>query len=131
MGLVLWEVPFSIAGGLLALRLTGLNLSISAAAGGMVLIGVSLLTRMMLLQGWLHHRNTWAAMREEGRGILLSCGVAIVGLIPAAVSRGIGAQTARPFAVMILGGLTSSLLLTLFVLPALLAGARSTIQPAD
>ena len=124
VGAVLWEAPFSLLGGLAALRLAGLNLSISAAAGAIVVLGVSLLTGMMLLEGWLHHRDPWAALKEEGRGILLSSGVAIVGLIPAAFSRGIGAETARPFAVMILGGLASSLVLTLLLLPALLSKSR-------
>ncbi|MBV9080373.1 MAG: efflux RND transporter permease subunit, partial [Elusimicrobia bacterium] len=60
-------------------------------------------------------------------GILLSSGVAIVGLIPAAFSHGIGAETARPFAVMILGGLVTSLVFTLTLLPALLE-ARSSVS---
>jgi len=73
-------------------------------------MGVSFLTAMMLIIGWFHHKSVWAALKEEGRGILLSNGVAIVGLVPAAFSHGIGAETARPFAVAILGGLISSLI---------------------
>jgi len=121
VGLLIWEVPFSFVGGLAALRLMGLNLSISAAAGAIVLIGVSFLTGMMLISEWLHTRSVWTALRHEGRGILLSSGVAIVGLIPAAFSHGIGAETAKPFAVIILGGLVTSLFFSLTVLPALLA----------
>lgn len=126
--LLLWEVPFCAIGGLAALRLAGLNLSISAAAGAIVLMGVSLLTGMMLISEWLHLGSPWEALKEEGRGILLSSGVAILGLVPAAFSRGIGAETARPFAVMILGGLISSLLLTLIVLPALLAATPMLVE---
>ncbi len=131
--LLLWEVPFCSLGGLAALRLAGLNLSISAAAGGIVMVGVSLLTGMMLISGWLHLGSAWDALKEEGRGILLSSGVAILGLVPAAFSRGIGAETARPFAVMILGGLITSLVLTLLVLPALLeaSGAGSSTLQKD
>jgi len=121
VGLLLWEVPFSAIGGLAALRLMGLNLSISAAAGAIVLIGVSFLTGMMLIYEWNHTRDTWVALKHEGRGILLSSGVAIVGLIPAAFSHGIGAETAKPFAVMILGGLISSLVLSLTILPSFLS----------
>lgn len=121
VALLLWEGPFCLVGGLAALRLAGLHLSISAAAGGIVVLGVSLLTGMMMISGWQNHGSAWDALKEEGRGILLSSGVAILGLIPAALSRGIGSETARPFAVMILGGLISSLVLTLVVLTALIA----------
>jgi len=124
VGLLLWEVPFALSGGLAALRVMGLYLSISAAAGGIVLIGVTFLTGMMLISGWIHHQSPWLAMESEGKGILLSSGVAIVGLIPAALSHGIGSEIARPFAVMILGGLTSSLVFTLTLLPALLARSQ-------
>ncbi|HVE13589.1 MAG TPA: efflux RND transporter permease subunit, partial [Elusimicrobiota bacterium] len=124
VGLLLWEVPFSAVGGLLALRLAGLNLSISAAAGAIVLIGVSFLTGMILIESWRHSRDAWKALELEARGILLSSGVAIVGLVPAALSHGMGAETARPFAVTILGGLVTSLVFTLTLLPGLLARAR-------
>lgn len=129
VALLLWEVPFCLLGGLAALRLAGLNLSISAAAGGIVVLGVSLLTGMMLISGWQHHGNAWDALKKEGRGVLLSSGVAILGLMPAALSRGIGSETARPFAVMILGGLVTSLALTLVVLTALIeVRARTRLQ---
>lgn len=118
--LLLWEIPFSLIGGLAGLRLAGLNLSISAAAGGIVLTGVSFLTGMMLISEWNTTGNAWAALKEKGRSIIISSGVAIIGLVPAAFSHGIGSETARPFAVMILGGLISSLILSLIVLPALL-----------
>lgn len=120
VGLILWEIPFSGLGGLIGLMLAGLNLSISAAAGGVVLIGVSLLTGMMLISDWIQHQSAIEAVRNKSRSILISSGVAIVGLIPAALSHGIGAETARPFAVMILGGLSSSLLFSLTLLPAFL-----------
>jgi cobalt-zinc-cadmium resistance protein CzcA len=123
-GYLLWEVPFSAAGGLAALSLAGLNLSISAAAGGIVLIGVSFLTGMMLISEWIRQGSVSGALKHAGHGIVLSSGVAIVGLIPAAFSHGMGSETARPFAVMIIGGLSSSLLFTLTILPALLHRAE-------
>lgn len=125
VGLLLWEIPFSLLGGLGSLRLAGLNLSISAAAGGIVLVGVSFLTGMMLIAEWRHLGDPWAALKEKCRSILVSSGVAIIGLVPAAFSHGIGSETARPFAVMILGGLITSLLLTLTALPAFLASVES------
>jgi len=126
VGLLLWEAPFALVGGLAALHTAGIYLSISAVVGGIVLIGVSLLTGMMLLSGWLHYGSAWTALENEGRGILLSSGVAIVGLVPASFSHGIGSEIARPFAVMIVGGLLSSLLFTLTLLPALLTQSPTT-----
>ena len=117
---LLWEIPFAAIGGLLFLRIFGLNFSISAAAGGIVLIGVTFLTGMMLISEWIYQKDVWAALKEKGRSILISNGVAIIGLIPAAFSHGIGSETAKPFAVMILGGLVSSLALSLVVLPAII-----------
>lgn len=128
VGMLLWEIPFSLLGGIGLLRLTGLNLSISAAAGGIVLVGVSFLTGMMLISEWRHLGDPWAALKEKCRSILVSSGVAIIGLVPAACSHGIGSETARPFAVMILGGLITSLVLTLTALPAFLASVQSSKQ---
>ncbi len=121
VGFLLWEIPFALIGGFSALRILGLYLSISAAVGGVVLMGVTFLTGMMILSGWVQTKDPWEALRHEGRSILLSSGVAIVGLVPAAFSHGIGSEIARPFAVMILGGLTSSLIFSLTLLPALLS----------
>ena len=123
VGLVLWEIPFSMIGGLLALRLFGLNLSISAAAGGIVLVGASFLSGMMRVTAWKRCGNAWHALHEAGRSIVLSCGVAFVGLIPASFSHGVGSETAKPFAVILLGGFFGSLTLSFILLPALIAWA--------
>jgi cobalt-zinc-cadmium resistance protein CzcA len=127
--MLLWEIPFSLVGGFTALKIAGLNLSISAAAGGIVLIGVSFLTGMMLISEWRLNGDPWAALHEKGKSILISSLVAIVGLVPASFSHGIGSETARPFAVMILGGLISSLLLSLVLLPALMARNENAEKP--
>lgn len=125
VALVLLEIPFSLLGSFVGLHLTGLNLSISAAAGGVVLIGVSFLTGIMFISEWSQSGDVWHTLKESGRGIIISSGVAIIGLVPAAVSHGIGSETARPFAVMILGGLLSSLILTLTLLPGLIATIKT------
>lgn len=119
-GLALLEIPFGVVGSLFGLIIWNLNLSISAAAGVVVLIGISLLTGMMLLSDWIESGDIWVTLRRKGLSILLSNGVAIIGLIPAAFSNGIGAETAKPFAVAILCGLISSLVLTLFLFPRIL-----------
>ncbi len=118
--LILLEIPFGIVGSLIGLTLFGLNFSISAAAGVIVLIGISLLTGMMYLSDWIETKDAWLSLKRKGLSILLSNGVAIIGLIPAAFSNGIGAETAKPFAVAILTGLISSLGLTLILMPRIL-----------
>jgi cobalt-zinc-cadmium resistance protein CzcA len=118
--LILLEIPFGIVGSLVGLTLFGLNFSISAAAGVIVLIGISLLTGMMYLSDWIETKDAWLSLKRKGLSILLSNGVAIIGLIPAAFSNGIGAETAKPFAVAILTGLISSLALTLILMPRIL-----------
>lgn len=119
VGLVLLEIPFAAVGGIFLLRLFGLNFSISAASGGIVLIGVTLLTGMMYIGEYIHLQDAWKALLEKGKSILISSGVAIIGLIPAAFSTGIGSETAKPFAVIILGGLITSLFCSLILLPAI------------
>ena len=121
VGFLLWEIPFAMSGGLLLVKAFGLNFSISAAAGAIVLIGVTFLTGMMLISEWARVGDVWVALKDKGRSIILSNVVAIIGLLPAAFSKGMGSETAKPFAVMILGGLTSSLILSLLVLPALIS----------
>lgn len=125
VALIFWQIPFGLLGGMGLLKMMGINLSVSAAAGGIVLIGVSFLSGIMLLNEWIHFKSIWPALKEKSQSIIVSNGVAIVGLIPAAFSHGIGSETARPFAVMILGGLITSLILTLTVFPALLAKEES------
>lgn len=118
--LLLLEIPFGVIGCLVGLALWGLNLSISAAAGVIVLIGISLLTGMMFISDWIKTKDAWLSLNNKGLSILISSGVAIIGLIPAAFSTGIGSETAKPFAVAILCGLISSLFFTIFLLPRIL-----------
>lgn len=124
--LLLLEIPFGVVGCLGGLALWGLNLSISAAAGVIVLIGISLLTGMMYISDWVKTQDAWLSLNNKGLSILVSSGVAIIGLIPAAFSTGIGSETAKPFAVAILCGLVSSLFFTLVLLPRILEKERVT-----
>jgi cobalt-zinc-cadmium resistance protein CzcA len=115
--ILFWEVPFALVGALSFLMLFGLNLSISAASGLVVVLGLALLNGMMFLEKYKIHKDSLRALNEAGAGIILSASVAIAGLVPAALSKSIGSETAKPFAVAILGGLVSSLILTLILLP--------------
>lgn len=121
---LLWEVPFSLTGALISLKLLGLNLSISAAAGGIVLCGVSFLTGMMILTEFIKSGSAVKAIKEKGFGIIVSNAVAIFGLMPAAFSSGVGAEISRPFAVMIVGGLMTSLLFSLLFYPLVLEKSK-------
>lgn len=115
--LLFMEIPFALIGALLLLLAFDLNLSISAASGIIVVLGLALLNGMMYLERYVVERDAQRALVSSGAGIILSALVAIAGLVPAALSHSIGSETAKPFAVAILGGLISSLILTLVMLP--------------
>ncbi len=130
-GLVLVNLPFAAVGGVLALWLRGLHLSISASIGFIALFGVAVLNGLVLL-------STIQRLRDEGnktssrdaavdgararlRPVLMTALVASIGFIPVAVSQGTGAEVQRPLATVVIGGLVTSTLLTLLVLPTLYA----------
>jgi len=127
--LVLTNLPFAAVGGVLALWLRGLNLSVSASIGFIALFGVAVLNRLVLLTAVERHRTAGvepseAALtgsRERLRPVLMTALVASIGFIPVAVSQGVGAEVQRPLATVVIGGLVTSTLLTLFVLPTLYA----------
>jgi heavy metal efflux system protein len=123
--LILLNVPFALIGGIFALQLTGINLSVSAAIGFIALFGQAVLNGVVMVS----HFNQ---LRDEGmrtadavvngalvrlRTVLMTGTLAMLGLLPMALSHGIGSETQKPLAVVIIGGLISATLLTLFVLP--------------
>ena len=122
-------VPFAMVGGVLALTLRGLPFSISAAVGFIALSGVSVLGDMVLvsrvrqlLEGGVHLSE---AIREAAitrlRPVLMTAAVAAIGFLPMALNTGVGAEVQRPLATVVIGGVASSTLLTLLVLPVLYA----------
>ena len=126
-GLVLINLPFAAVGGVLALWLRGLHLSVSASIGFIALFGVAVLNGLVLLTT-IQRRRTEGATAEyaalEGsrdrlRPVLMTALVASIGFIPVAISAGTGAEVQRPLATVVIGGLVTSTLLTLFVLPSL------------
>ena len=125
--LILLNVPFAAVGGLLALPLAGLTLSVSALVGFIALFGVSVQNGVLLLERIRELRREGKAMKEavcEGaisrvRPVVMTAAMAALGLLPAALSHAVGAETSRPFAVVIIGGLITATLLTLFMLPVL------------
>jgi cobalt-zinc-cadmium resistance protein CzcA len=125
--LIVANIPFSAIGGILALWLTGIYLSVSAAIGFIALFGQAVLNGvvMVALFNELRHRG---ATPEEAvvqgaltrlRTVLMTALLASLGLLPMALSTGIGAETQKPLAVVVIGGLASATLLVLFVLPVL------------
>jgi cobalt-zinc-cadmium resistance protein CzcA len=126
-GLILANVAIAPVGGLLALLVTGTHLSVSSGVGFLALFGVSVETGVIMLEyinqlRAIGHEIEAAAI--EGavlrlRPIMMTMLVATLGLLPAALSRGIGSDSQRPFAIVIVGGLLGTLLLSIFLLPAL------------
>jgi heavy metal efflux system protein len=127
--LVLGMVPFTLIGGLAGLALSGLNLSISAAVGFIAVAGISVQNGVILVEQYLDNLLNGdaplVAVMEGSvarlRPILMTALMAGFGLLPAAVSKGIGSETQQPFAVVIVGGIISATFFTLFLLPVLLA----------
>jgi cobalt-zinc-cadmium resistance protein CzcA len=125
--LILLTVPFSAAGGIMALPVAGLNLSVSALVGFVAVFGVSIQNSVILVTRINELRREGMGMLEaisEGaasrvRPMVMTALMAILGLLPMALSHGVGAETARPFAVVIIGGLITGTVLTMFILPLL------------
>ncbi len=125
--LILLNVPFAAVGGLLVLPLAGLTLSVSALVGFIALFGVSVQNGVLLVERIRELRHGGLAMAEavvggavsRVRPVVMTALMAALGLLPAALSRAVGAETARPFAVVIMGGLVTATTLTLLLLPIL------------
>jgi cobalt-zinc-cadmium resistance protein CzcA len=123
--LVMLNVPFALIGGVAALWLRGLHLSLSASVGFVALFGVAVLNGIVLItytnQLRAEGRPLLDAVRDGARvrfrPVLMTALVASVGFIPMAISHGAGAEVQRPLATVVIGGLISSTVLTLLVLP--------------
>ena len=127
--LILTNVAMARVGGLLALLITHTNFSVSSGVGFLALFGVSVQTGVIMLEYINQLRARGYAIEEaavEGavlrlRPIMMTMLVATLGLLPAALSHGIGSDSQRPFAIVIVGGLISDLVMSIFLLPTLYA----------
>jgi heavy metal efflux system protein len=125
--LVVGNVPFALVGGIAALWLRGMNLNLSASVGFIALFGVAMLNGVVLIssinqlrQGGEPVRSAvLAGARRRLRPVLMTACVASIGFIPMAVATSTGAEVQRPLATVVIGGLSTSTLLTLFLLPVL------------
>ncbi len=128
-GLVLLNVPFSLVGGIAALWLRGINLSVSAAVGFISLFGVAVMSGVLVVSDIKRRRRENVPARDavlqgalaQMRPVLMMVIVAMLGMVPAATASGVGSDVQRPLATVVVGGLCSTLVLTLFALPALSA----------
>jgi heavy metal efflux system protein len=129
-------------GGLLALLITGTHFSVSSGVGFLALFGVSVQTGVIMLEyiNQLRARgeSTMSAAIDGSvqrlRPIMMTMLVASVGLLPAALSRGIGSDSQRPFAIVIVGGLVAALILGIYLLPTLyvwVAGDRDVLPALE
>ncbi len=127
--LIYLNVPLAITGGLLALAPRGYPLSISAGVGFIALFGVAVLNGVVLISYVVQLRERGMARRDAAREaartrlrpVLMTALVASLGFVPMALATSAGAEVQRPLATVVIGGLVTSTLLTLLVLPALYA----------
>ena len=130
-GMVLMNVPFSLVGGILFLYIRGINLSVSAAVGFISLFGVAVMSGVLVIAEINRLRRTqpertvqWCIVQGalgQLRPVLLMVVVALLGMVPAARASGIGSDVQRPLATVVVGGLLSTLFLTLLALPSMYA----------
>ncbi|RPJ56280.1 MAG: efflux RND transporter permease subunit [Acidobacteria bacterium] len=135
----LLNVPFSLIGGVLALFLRGIPLSVSAAVGFVSVFGVAIMTGVLFIAEVNHRRMkpevgleeavVGAARARLAPNFLLIL-VAMLGMLPAAMASGIGSDIQRPMATVIVGGLMSTLLLTLVAMPGLYLLASRRRSPS-
>ena len=125
--LVFTGVPLAVTGGVFALFARGLPFSISAGVGFIALSGVAVLNGVVMVSHFNHLREDGASPRDAAyngaltrlRPVLMTAMVASLGFVPMAIAHGTGAEVQRPLATVVIGGLISSTLLTLVVLPVL------------
>jgi heavy metal efflux system protein len=138
--LTLLNVPFALIGGVIGLFLAGMPLSVAAAVGFIALIGQASLNGVLVLSAIAEHRQRGERLRaailggcrQRLRPVLMTASLAALGLVPAALSRGIGSETQRPLAVVIVFGTLSACALTLVLLPVmyqLLARTTARMRP--
>lgn len=126
-GIVLLNVPFALIGGIFGLYFTGINFSISAGVGFIALFGVCVQNGVILVSVFVKNRDRGMKLEDsirQGamtrmRPVLMTAIVAGLGLLPAALSTGIGSETQRPLAVVVICGLVTATVLTLLILPSI------------
>jgi cobalt-zinc-cadmium resistance protein CzcA len=132
--MVFTAIPFALTGGILSLWMRGMPFSMSAGVGFIALGGIAVLNGLVMISAINQLRLHGLPCREavvEGarrrmRPVLMTASVASIGFLPMAISHGMGAEVQRPLATVVIGGLITSTLLTLIVLPTLYAWVEGT-----
>jgi len=135
--LILTNLPFALSGGILLLWIRGLNISVTSAIGFIALFGVAVLNGVVLIEHLNHKRKEGSGLDEavvEGavdrlRPVLMTALVASLGFIPMALNTTQGSEVQRPLATVVIGGLITSTLLTLLVLPTIYAWIERRLDP--
>ena len=139
-GLVLFNVPFAIIGGIAALLITHVNFSISAGIGFIALFGICIQNGVILISVFKKNLVGKIPLKEaislgvlsRVRPVVMTAMMAAIGLIPAAVSHGIGSETSKPLAIVVIGGLITATLLTLLIFPLIFyVFYRAKFQPIE
>ena len=126
-GLILTIVPVALLGGLIALTFRGMTLNVSSAVGFIALFGVAVQNGVIMVASLNHQRHEHKDLQDgvvlgasqRLRPVLMTATVAAIGLLPAALARGVGSDVQRPLATVIVGGLVTATLLTLLVVPSM------------
>lgn len=130
-GYVLINVPFALIGGILALHVTGINFGISAGVGFIALFGICVQNGVILISEF-HKQSTLLgdlneaiiqAVKVRTRPVVMTAMMAAIGLFPAAISTGIGSESQKPLAIVIIGGLVTATIFTLLVFPIIYSKA--------
>ena len=124
---IMLSAPFAMTGGVFLLLLSGIALSVSAAIGFIALLGQVSLMGLLVLSATEERRRAGLELNtaimngatDRLRPVLMASSLALLGLLPMAVSKGIGSETQQPFAVVIVGGMFTTFFVAMFVLPAL------------
>lgn len=122
---VLINVPFALIGGILALHITGMNFGISAGVGFIALFGICVQNGVILISEFHKQAKTLDdlgqaivnAVKVRTRPVIMTAMMAAIGLLPAALSSGIGSESQKPLAIVIIGGLVTATIFTLLVFP--------------
>ena len=135
-GLVFLNVPFAIVGGIAALLITGTNFSISAGIGFIALFGICILFGVLLITEFKHNlemrkkghtQSLYTAIRlgvnSRVRPVMMTALMAAIGLLPAAISHGIGSESSRPLARVVIGGIICAMFFSLLIFPHFFARA--------
>ncbi len=137
--LTIMNVPFALIGGILALHITRMNFSISAGIGFIALFGVCIQNGVILISVFRKNLEEKLALDkaiESGvqsriRPVVMTALMAAIGLLPAAISTGIGSETQKPLAIVVIGGLITSTILTLLILPVIYSISYNLIHKRE